>query len=144
MGVQGPMGVYEEPNDTRHIGYQFHSFFCTENEYKVVQPLGDHIRRQRGVSWASRVLWGSVKNLMIQGILSMNSTQFSALKINTRSPNLYEFIPDAHGCPMGVQGPMGVYEEPNDTRHIGYQFHCTFYHKGVHKNGCRLFICAEF
>ena len=85
---KGPDRVSEELNDIGHIGFRFHSIFCTENEYKVAQTLGVHIRRPRGVPWASRVLWGSMKNLMIQGILGNNSTQFSALKINTRLLNL--------------------------------------------------------
>jgi hypothetical protein len=40
MGVPGsgppwPWEVSKEPNDIRHVGYQFYSVFCTENEYKV-------------------------------------------------------------------------------------------------------------
>ena len=83
-----PERVSEELNDIRHVRYQFHSVFGTENKYKVAQPSGVYIRCPRGVPWASRVLWGSMKNLMTQGMLGINSTQFSALKTNTRLPNL--------------------------------------------------------
>ena len=40
MGVQGPpWEVSKEPNDIRHVGYQFYSDFSTENEYRVNTPL---------------------------------------------------------------------------------------------------------
>ena len=61
----GQERVSEELNDIRHIGYQFHSVFGTENKYKVAQPSGVYIRCPRGVPWASRVLLGSMKILMI-------------------------------------------------------------------------------
>jgi hypothetical protein len=68
-------GVSEEPNDIRHVGYQFYSVFSTENKYRVAIPLRFHIR-----------------------------------------------LP--HDGPWGSGGPLGeVFEEPNDKRHIGYQFH---------------------
>ena len=91
--VQGcPWEVSKEPNDTRHIGYHFHSIFCTENEYKVAQPLGVHIRCPRGVPCASRVLWGSMKNLMIQGILGINFTALFTTKGYIRMDADYSFV----------------------------------------------------
>ena len=30
-----PWEVFKESYDIRHVGYQFYSVFCTENEYKV-------------------------------------------------------------------------------------------------------------
>ena len=69
-GHQGPMGVYEEPNDTRHIEYQFHSVFCTENEFKVANLYKAPTGCPMGVQ-------GPIKYLMIQGILGIISTQFS-------------------------------------------------------------------
>ena len=36
--TSGPERVSEEVNDIRHIGYQFHPVFGTENKYKVTQP----------------------------------------------------------------------------------------------------------
>ena len=63
-------------------------------------------------------------------MLVVNSTQFSALKINTRSPNLYEFIPDAHGCPMGVQGPMGSMKNLMIQGILGINFTALFTTKG--------------
>ena len=38
--VQGrPWEVSKEPNDTRHVGYQFYSDFSTENKYRVNTQL---------------------------------------------------------------------------------------------------------
>ena len=70
MGVQGPpqlWGVSEEPNDIRHVGYQFYSVFRTENEYRV-KTFKFLIRLPQGDPWASRGppgFEGSQKKLMI-------------------------------------------------------------------------------
>jgi hypothetical protein len=85
MGVPGsgppwPWEVSKEPNDIRHVGYQFYSVFCTENESRVVTYSRFKIR----------LPWG--------GPLA--------------SP--------------GQGPPWEVSKEPNDIRHVGYQFYSVF------------------
>ena len=98
MGVPGsgppwPWEVSKEPNDIRHVGYQFYSVFCTENESRVATFLRFRIRLPWGGPWASLGqgppdLGRSPKNLMIYGMLGINSTQFLALKTSTGSTDL--------------------------------------------------------
>jgi hypothetical protein len=38
-GSRGPLGgVFKEPNDITHVGYQFYSDFRTEKEYRINTP----------------------------------------------------------------------------------------------------------
>ena len=89
---RGPERVSGKPNDIRHVGYQFYSDFSTENKYRVKAALKFQIRLPQGDPWGSRgpgsPLGGSPKNLMMQGMLGINSTQISALKTNTGSAQL--------------------------------------------------------
>ena len=99
---RGPERVSGEPNDIRHVGYQFYSIFSTENKYRVKAPLKFQIRLPQSDPWGSRVsLGGSSKNLMMQGMLGNNSTQISALKTNTRSTHLLDFESDSHRVAHG-------------------------------------------
>jgi hypothetical protein len=45
--------VSKEPNDARHVGYQFYSHFSTENKYRVNTPLEFQIRLPPGGPWGS-------------------------------------------------------------------------------------------
>ena len=45
LGPVAPWQVSKEPEDIGHVGYQFYSDFCTENEYRVNNPLKFQIRR---------------------------------------------------------------------------------------------------
>jgi hypothetical protein len=39
MGPEAPLvGVFKEPNDITHVGYQFYSDFRTEKEYRINTP----------------------------------------------------------------------------------------------------------
>jgi hypothetical protein len=91
-GPGSPLRVSKKPNDARHVGYQFYLDFSTENKYRVNTPLKFQIRLQWGGIWRSRgagaPFWGSSKNLMMHGILGINSTQISVLKTNTGSTHL--------------------------------------------------------
>ena len=56
MGVLGPVApwqVSKESEDIGHVGYQFYSDFCTEDEYRVNNPFKFQIRRPWGGPWAS-------------------------------------------------------------------------------------------
>ena len=59
MGVQGPMGVYEEPNDTRHIEYQFHLVFSA---LKQIGLLIQSFEVQIRLPWGSGVFGVLGKN----------------------------------------------------------------------------------
>ena len=53
MGVQGPpWKVSKESNDIRHVGYQFYSFFSTENESRVDTYPIFQIRLPQGGPWS--------------------------------------------------------------------------------------------
>jgi hypothetical protein len=60
-------------------------------------PLGARVHGVPG-----RVYTGSMRNLMMQGMLGINSTKFSAPKINTGLPNIYEFISGSYGVFHGL------------------------------------------
>jgi hypothetical protein len=53
-GSRGPLlGVFKEPNDARHVGYQFYSDFSTEKKYRINTPLKFQIRLPWGGIWRS-------------------------------------------------------------------------------------------
>ena len=60
---RGPERVSGEPNDIRHVGYQFYSIFSTENKYRVKAPLnfksGSH-RMTHGGPEGQGPPWGGV------------------------------------------------------------------------------------
>jgi hypothetical protein len=98
MDPQGPQRgsprglerVSGEPNDIRHVGYQFYTDFSTENKYRVKAPLKFQISLTQGNPWGSRGPGSPLRGLQKpndarQGI---NSTQISALKTNTRSTHI--------------------------------------------------------
>ena len=65
------------------MGINSTQFFSTENESRVDIYLRIQIRLPHGDPWGSRGPHGrSPKNLMILGMLGINSTQFSVLKMN--------------------------------------------------------------
>ena len=109
-GSRGPpWEVSKESNDIRHVGYQFYSVFSTENESRVDTYLKFQIRVLQGDPWGSRVpLEGSPLNIMMQGMLSTNSTHIWALKTNIGSTHLQNFKIDSHRLAHwgpGVQRP---------------------------------------
>ena len=77
---KSPERVSEDPNEIRHVGYQF--------------------------------------------------SQFSALKMNTRSKHIQNFESDSHGVAHGgpcVQGPpWEVSKDSYDIGHVGCQFYSVF------------------
>ena len=67
-GQGPPWEVSKEPNDIRHVGYQFYSVFSTENESRVDTSSGLKIRLPRvahGHPQVRGLLGRSLKNLMI-------------------------------------------------------------------------------
>ena len=66
--LRGPEWVSEESNDVRHVVYQLHLVFCTENESRFNTTLKFLFRLPQGDPWASRGppgFEGSQKKLMI-------------------------------------------------------------------------------
>ena len=93
MAYGGPLfegSLGRSPNNNiRDIGYQFYSVFSTENESRVDMYLRIQIRLPKGGPWGSRGSLGrSPNNLMIYDMLGINSTQFSALKMNLGLPHI--------------------------------------------------------
>ena len=70
----------------------------------LLDPWGDPKGPRQGPLKVQR---GALKKLMISGMLGINSTQFLAVKINTRSPKLQGFILGAHGVSHGRPGSYG-------------------------------------
>ena len=66
MGVSGPpLKVSKGSNNMRHVGYQFHSVFSTENEYRVDTYPRFQIRLPQGGPWGSRVPLGRSSKYLI-------------------------------------------------------------------------------
>ena len=68
-------------------------------------------------------------------MLDINSTQFSALKMNPGLTDIKNFKSDSHGVGNGgLRGPpLGVFKEPKDIRHVGYQLFTGFNGKNEYK-----------
>jgi hypothetical protein len=109
MGIPGSSWpsweVSKELNGIRHVGYQFYSDFCTENESRVAKSLRFLIRLPQGGPWGSKdpgaLFLEFPRNFMIHGMFDINPTQFSALKMNTGLPNVYDLKSGSLGLPVG-------------------------------------------
>ena len=108
MGIPGSSWpsweVSKELNGIRHVGYQFYSDFCTENESRVAKSLRFLIRLPQGGPWGSKdpgaLFLEFPRNFMIHGMFDINPTQFSALKMNTGLPNVYDLKSGSLGLPV--------------------------------------------
>ena len=110
---KSPERVSEEPNDIRHVGYQFSQFSTlkmnTGSTHHKNFESDSHGVAHGGLGLGA-LLEESQRNLMIQGMLGINSAQISALKMNTRSTHLKNLESDSHEVAHGGSGPGGLLE----------------------------------
>jgi hypothetical protein len=115
--VQGPpWEVSKESYDIRHVGYQFYSVFCTENESRVATSLRFQIRLPWGGPWVSPgqgPLGRSPKNLVskeLNGIRHVGCQFYSVFSTENESrvdTSLRFQIRLPWGSPWGSLGPLG-------------------------------------
>ena len=87
------------------LGISSTHFSALKNKSRVAKSLRFLIRLPQGGPWGSKdpgaLFLEFPRNVMIHGMFDINPTQFSALKMNTGLPNVYDLKSGSLGLPVG-------------------------------------------